>query len=198
MKKSAFMIAVLIVLSLMIACDSKEKNDRQDTNKETGETVVTAEDVDEAKEVLDKIKTERERTQEVSEKLKGMKAEEFGFKTLKAVQELDLDTVKSLVGTGMAVNMDMEFLKGEQEKYLQNWDGTIKGVKYRKAQLTGTPQAVICYMTDNGKIMAHILEKRGNQEGRWYAFGGRYGFEAITEEEYESYTDDFDTLTETQ
>jgi len=188
MKKLTILIFGFVILGLLISCGSKGNKAENNTEKSTEENVITTEDVSEAKEALDKIKTERERSKKASEKLKGMSAEEFGLKTLKAVQELDLDTVKSMVGTGMAINMDMEFLKGEKEDYLQNWDGTIKGVKYRKAMMTGLPQAVIYYKDkDDQNIMVHILKRI---EDRWYAFGGAYGFEEISKEEYEGYVDE--------
>lgn len=180
MRKSAILFAVMVPVGLMAGCGSKDGGSGSGGSEE--ETGISVEDVKQASEAL---KTIREQTgaSKVSE---GKSAREIAVTALEALRDTDVETVKSTMDVAMAVNVDEDFIRDQKEEYLSDWDGEIKGIRYRKDQMTGYPQAVVYYADkDEDHIMVHILNRIGSSGERWYSFGGAYGFEEITKEEFE-------------
>lgn len=185
MKKLSGLFTVLAVAGLLISCGS-EKSESEGSETITSEVEeITGEDIREAAEAVEQVTEQMKKSKQAAEENKGLTVEEFGLKALKAVHDVDVETVKGMIPAAMAINIDKSFIENEKEEYLQDWDGQVKGVKYRKAQLTGTPQAVIYYDDKNDQeIKVHILDRIADS---WYAMGGAYGFEEISKEEFESY-----------
>ncbi|MFO7889210.1 MAG: hypothetical protein R6V04_02610 [bacterium] len=182
MKKLTVLLTVLLTLGLLIRCgskDSESEKSKTDTSRE--QKVVTDKDIEEQS--------------KKSKEEKGKSAREVGLKALKAIKDLNYETVKKTVDPAMAMNMDKSFIQDKKEEYLQDWDGQIKGVKYRKDKRTGLPQAVIYYADkDEQHIMVHILDRTGSLGEQWYAFGGMYGFEEISKQEFDNYASELKNL----
>ncbi len=194
-------IIIIILSSLLIpvvffGCgfgesDSKPQNDPAKTED-------ISEDINKAKEALDKVEKDTKKSRQGADKLKNLTPKQFGKKALQAIQDEDLETLKSMVSAAMAVNLDEDFISREKQEYMQTWDGTVRGVKYRKDKMTGQLHALIYYddkESDTGEnsdvILIHVLEKNGKY---WHALGGPWGFEEITKSDFRSYADSPDKL----
>ncbi|MDA3820197.1 MAG: hypothetical protein PF590_07050 [Candidatus Delongbacteria bacterium] len=147
---------------------------------------------------MHKSEKETKESRSGAEKFKNITPEQFGRKALKAIQNEDVETLKTMVSAAMAVNIDKEFIKDEKEKHLQNWDGTVKGVKYRKDQMIGQLQALIYYADKKSEsegesdvILIHVLEKSNEY---WHALGGPWGFEEMSKTDFLTYPESIDAL----
>ncbi|MFO7790177.1 MAG: hypothetical protein ACQES1_04590 [Bacteroidota bacterium] len=185
--KKIYIISLILVSSVLLTNCGGSNDSESDA-------------IDEAKEAVKEVKSETGKAIKGAEKNKKLNAEQFGKKVLKAFQENDLETIKEMVQPAMAVNLDEEFIQNKNDKYMQDWDGTVKGVKYRKDDMTGMPHALIYYsdITDDteteeeGKIiLVHVLEKLGDN---WYALGGPWGFEEMKKTEFEAFPESIDGL----
>lgn len=196
MKKMNAIFLTLLITGLFFGCGSSESDSKAEEN-DSEKVEDISEDVNKAKKALDKVEKETKKSREGAEKNKNLTPRQFGKKALQAIQDEDLETIKSMVSAAMAVNLDEDFIKREKEEYLQNWDGTVKGVKFKKDKMTGQLHALIYYADkeseneDEDLILVHVLEKNGEY---WHALGGPWGFEEMNKSDFDAFSESIDEL----
>ncbi|ASB49080.1 hypothetical protein [Alkalitalea saponilacus] len=142
----------------------------------------SAKEVKEARNAVEKMAAELTEAIETAEQQKRLTPDEVALKALTALQENDLDALKKTVQPTLSLYLDEDFLD-HNKRNVEEWDGEIIEVRFRKDDRTGLPQGVAHFKNiDDGRIMVHILDKMGEN---WYAMGGAFSFEEMTVEEFQ-------------
>jgi len=111
---------------------------------------------------------------------------DLGKEGLEALVAHDIGRVKELVQRNVSYYVDDDFIQYQSGK-IDDWDGEIRGVKFRKAEMTGRPEAVVYFdEVDDKNIQVHILDYFNED---WHILGGSYGIEEVSLEEFEGYDD---------
>ncbi|HKJ67834.1 MAG TPA: hypothetical protein VKA68_07740 [bacterium] len=179
MRRLTHIFLILCIGSLLISCGSREQSAEEDAETASETVQDISEDV---------------RTSAGGEAARTGTATEIGEKVLHAVKNENVEGLKQLVFPALAVVMDEQFVSDLAEKYLADWDGSIREVRYRKDPRSGMVQAVVYFSDATGsgadnKIHVHILVK-GEEEGTWFGFGKLgfvSGFETIDNETFAGY-----------
>ncbi|TCO10992.1 hypothetical protein [Natronoflexus pectinivorans] len=165
--KSLFLFAcAALCISLLAGCGLRD----------------SAKEVREVRNAMEKMATELTDAIETAEQQKSLSPDEVALKALTALQEEDLVALKKMVQPTLALYLDEDFLN-YNKRNVENWDGEIIEVRYRKDERTGLPQGVAHFKNlGDDRILVHILDKMGEN---WYAMGGAFSFEEITTEDFQ-------------
>lgn len=126
-------------------------------------------------------KAEKETPEHDEESLK-----ELAKEGLVALKTTDVEKVKELVERNMSFYVDEDYVKDIAGR-IPDWDGEIRGIKFKTDTRDGRPLAVVHIDdVDEETIQVHYLDYFN--EG-WNILGGAFGIHNISREEYKSYED---------
>jgi hypothetical protein len=175
MKQVKFMLVLLTLSAMLISCGSKDK--KESALEKLNEM---------AEQVEESVETELDAP--TSDEAPDFKA--MAMEGLEAYDAQDLETMKSIAFTASAMNMDEDFMKNRNEKYMQNWDGEIYEIRFRSDM--GMKQALAYYAdvpdSEHDEIYVYIVQMYGD---KWFPSSE---FDVLPRADFEALAEDCEAL----